>query len=206
METTGKSRCVLILCFALVYREGFPSRVIPVAGPDPFKGKAIVGAPRPGEKVFNVMQFGAKPDGKADNFQAFVAAWKATCSSREPARFLIPQGTFKVGPVPFAGPCQNQAPIIFEIIGTVKASTDPSEYTNGEWFLFESVNNIKIIGSGTFDGQGASVWKYNDCHTNSDCAQMPCSIKVNRATNVLLHGFTSLNAMGFHIFITNSVV
>ncbi|KAJ7955145.1 putative Pectin lyase-like superfamily protein [Quillaja saponaria] len=188
MAIPGKACCVLILFFALVCCQAGAapkSRVRPVAGPDPFKGKAIASSPRPGEKIFNVMQFGAKPGGKADNFQAFIAAWKATCAAREPARFHIPQGIFKIGPIAFAGPCQNQAPIIFEILGTVKASTDPSEYTNGEWVLLSG--NTMIVAP------------------NPNCMQMPSSIKVNRATNVLLHGFTSLNAMGFHIFITNSV-
>lgn len=60
---------VLILCFALVYNyvdAGGP-RIRPVVSPDIYKGKNVAkDVLAPGEKVVNVMSFGAKPDGKFD--------------------------------------------------------------------------------------------------------------------------------------------
>jgi galacturan 1,4-alpha-galacturonidase len=58
----------LILCFALVcnYVDANP-RVRPESGPDIYKGKNVAkDTLAPGEKVVNVMSFGAKGDGKFD--------------------------------------------------------------------------------------------------------------------------------------------
>lgn len=58
---------VLILCFAIVYYVDAGPRRRPVAGPDIYKGKNVAkDSLSPGEKVVNVMSFGAKPDGKFD--------------------------------------------------------------------------------------------------------------------------------------------
>lgn len=105
--------------------------------------------------------------------QSFVRAWRAACDFKGRSRLLIPGGTFLLSEIVFAGPCSGPAPKIVQVIGTVKATTDVSEYSSSEWVLFESINGLVISGRGTFDGQGAAVWKYNDCHGNNNCVQLP---------------------------------
>lgn len=39
--------------------------------------------------------------------QAFLAAWRTACDSAGVVTFLIPKGTYLVGPVKFSGPCKN---------------------------------------------------------------------------------------------------
>jgi galacturan 1,4-alpha-galacturonidase len=104
--------------------------------------------------------------------QAFIKAWDAACKSGGSAKVLIPSGSYVAGPVVFAGPCQGSK-ITLEIQGTVKATSDLSDYPSAEWFSIESVDGLIITGSGTLDGQGASVWKYNDCKISSDCSLLP---------------------------------
>lgn len=103
--------------------------------------------------------------------QAFMKAWVAACKSGGPAKLLIPEGKYVTGPVVFQGPCKGFVTV--EVRGTVQATTDVSEYSSPEWFSFENINGLLLNGGGTFDGQGATVWKYNDCDHNSNCQFLP---------------------------------
>ncbi|KAK9983733.1 hypothetical protein SO802_033258 [Lithocarpus litseifolius] len=157
--------------------------------------RGLVGAAGPTD--FNVNSYGAKADGKTDNVEAFMKAWVAACKSGGgPARLVFPKGTYVTGPVVFAGPCKASK-ITVEVQGTIKATTDISEYTSPEWILFESISGLTLTG-GIFDGRGETAWKYNDCHQNSDCQLLPSSIKFSKLTNTVVHGITSLNSKSFH--------
>lgn len=202
MAISGKScHTLLLVCLAVISccegKEPVP------AGPDTFRGSNLAGHDKAtaNEKVFNVLEHGAKPNGKSDNTQAFMQTWIAACRFNGKSRVLIPPGVFKVGPVTFAGPCTAEL-IVVQVAGTLKADTDISLYESPEWFSFEEIDNIVVTGKGTFDGQGNAVWKFNDCKTNSDCVQLPCTIKFNKVSNGVLMGFTSLNSQGFHISIS----
>lgn len=64
---TAKRVAVLILCFVLAYSVCAVPRKRPVSGPDIYKGKNVAkDVLAPGEKIVNVMSFGAKPNGKFD--------------------------------------------------------------------------------------------------------------------------------------------
>lgn len=97
-----------------------------------------------------------------------MQTWVAACHWRGNAKVVIPEGKFLISPVIFQGPC-NSDTIVVEVRGTVKGSTDISEYEEPQWILFENINGLLLNGGGTFDGQGSSVWEYNDCRTNPDC-------------------------------------
>ncbi|MCI13263.1 polygalacturonase, partial [Trifolium medium] len=99
--------------------------------------------------------------------QAFMDGWQATCKSKEQARLLIPQGTFLVSSMFFSGPCLTPGPVTIQVVGTVLATTDISEYENSEWLMFQHIEGLKLIGGGTFDGQGQSSWEHNqDCEAD----------------------------------------
>ncbi|KAG6575807.1 Exopolygalacturonase, partial [Cucurbita argyrosperma subsp. sororia] len=82
----------------------------------------------PGTKVFDITTYGAKPDGKKINTQAFMKAWVEACHSGGPAKVVFPPGKFLTGPLVYAGPCD--APMTVEIQGTVLATTDVTEYSS----------------------------------------------------------------------------
>lgn len=64
---------VLILYVALVYHVGAAKKVMPVAGPDIYKNKNLdQDILLPGEKINNVISFGAKADGKFDCTQVYI--------------------------------------------------------------------------------------------------------------------------------------
>lgn len=108
--------------------------------------------------------------------QAFMDAWRETCHSKVNARLLVPQGRFVVSSMYFAGPCSTPGPVTIQVVGTVVATTDISEYENGEWLIFEDLNGLKLIGGGTFDGMGKTAWAHTeDCEADpsNGCVRSP---------------------------------
>lgn len=70
-----------------------------------------------------------------------------------------------MGPLVFTGPCKNREPIVVQIRGTLlSASPDqlddfPMDVDN--WIQFYNIHGLIVIGGGTLDGQGASVWPHS---------------------------------------------
>ncbi|XP_061349145.1 polygalacturonase-like [Gastrolobium bilobum] len=203
----AKRAAILILCFALACYARAAPRARPVAGPDIFLNANMAkDVLLPGEKIVNVMSFGAKPDGVFDSTQAFMDAWRATCNTTVQSRLFVPAGRFLVSSMFFAGPCRTPHPVTIQVQGTVAATTDISEYENTDWLMFEDLNGLKIVGGGTFDGQGKESWAFTEnCEKNNDaCARNPASLKFNDVTNVLVQNIRTVNPKGFHIFVTKS--
>ncbi|KAK2403560.1 Pectin lyase superfamily protein [Trifolium repens] len=150
--------------------------------------------------IFDVKSFGAVADDKTDNVLAFRAAWMAACkNSTKPATLLIPQGTFRTGPTLFAGPCTSPKPITVEVIGTLTATSDLSDYVSPEWINFLAVDELVLEGSGVFDGKGAISWPLNDCKKNKgNCASLPSNLKFDKVNNSIVKDITSLNSKEFH--------
>lgn len=109
-------------------------------------------------------------------------AWQKVChQTTGPVRLLIPEGRFLISSMYFSGPCTCQTPVTIQVKGYVMATTDISEYENGDWLMFEKLNGLKIIGGGTFDGQGKKSWEYSEnCESGDDraCARNP-SVSTN---------------------------
>ncbi|XP_020586481.1 polygalacturonase-like [Phalaenopsis equestris] len=57
--------------------------------------------------AYNVLSFGAKPDGHSDSAPAFLDAWSEACGDKEPATLVVPEGDFRVSQALFKGPCNN---------------------------------------------------------------------------------------------------
>ncbi|KAJ1395234.1 Pectin lyase fold/virulence factor [Sesbania bispinosa] len=198
----AKRSSILILCFALASFAVALPRPRPVAGPDIFRNKnASKDMLLPGEKIVNVMSFGAKPDGVTDSTSAFMQAWQAVCKSPEQSRLYVPGGRFLVSSMFFQGPCLSPNPVTIQVEGTVLASTDISEYENGDWLMFQKLNGLKLIGGGTFDGQGQSSWEFaENCESGNDnaCVRNPSgseNVFINRLKCGPGHGI-SIGSLG----------
>lgn len=158
------------------------------------------------ETVFNVLKFGAIEGGTEDCTEAFVNAFIAACKgpqAKGKTRLVVPQGVFLVSASIYQGPCTASS-IVVEILGTIKADTDISNYPDNAWLIFDSIDNMLITGSGRIDGQGEKVWEYNDCKRNAACTHLPSAIKFHAVSNTLIRGINMQNAMGFNLHITRS--
>ncbi|OVA06570.1 Glycoside hydrolase [Macleaya cordata] len=148
-------------------------------------------------KTFNVNYFGAVADGKRDNSKAFMEAWKEACFWRGKARVLIPKGTYLVGPISFIGPCRGV--MVFKVQGVIRAPYGLAKVDEDSWIKFQYIDGLKIGGAGTFDGQGASAWPYNECSKNTQCRTLPVSIRFDFVNNATVQGINSINSKAFHI-------
>ncbi|KAF7845092.1 polygalacturonase-like [Senna tora] len=156
--------------------------------------------------TYNVVNFGANPNGEVDSTHAFLSAWDKACNSNMVSSTIIiiyvPLGRFLIGSVVFKGKCNN-IEITFRIDGTLVAPL-LSKYgeignNNGNWLLFDDVDGVSIIGV-VIDGQGASLW---DCKRsgNYKCPSGATNLGFTNSNNIMMNGVTSLNSQMFHIVI-----
>ncbi|XVF44681.1 hypothetical protein PTKIN_Ptkin02bG0143700 [Pterospermum kingtungense] len=149
---------------------------------------------------FDVQRYGARADGLTDDSKAFRAAWKEACEAKGEVDLVIPKGTYLVGPVKFAGPCQNVSKITVHVKGYLKATTNLSKYGDGSgWVEFRWVEGLTLTGGGTFDGQGAKAWPYNRCSTDLNCKLLPTNVKFVATNRTVVRSITSVNSKFFHI-------
>lgn len=107
--------------------------------------------------IYNVIDLGAKPDGKTDSTKAFLGAWAAACGLAKPSSIYVPPGRYLVQKMHLSGQCKNSA-ITIRIDGTLVAPSDFRIIGDaGNWILFEGVNGVTVIG-GVLDGQGTGLW------------------------------------------------
>ncbi|WOL03639.1 hypothetical protein Cni_G12359 [Canna indica] len=150
--------------------------------------------------TYNVLSFGARPDGRTDSAGAFLRAWSSACRSRSPATVYVPAGKFFVSKATFNGPCRNSQ-IKFSIQGTILASSDYSSSSGAskEWLAFNNVNGVSIAG-GTLDGGGSRLWACK-LSGNRRCPTGASSLTFGNSKNVAIDGLTSINSKLFHIVI-----
>ncbi|XP_054800259.1 polygalacturonase-like [Prosopis cineraria] len=151
---------------------------------------------------YNVVSFGAKPDGETDCTKAFLSAWEKACGSAEPAAIYVPRGKFLLGKAEFTGECNNKA-ISITIDGTLLA---PSNYhvTGGnddDWIVFHNVDGVSIRG-GMLDGKGTALWACKN--SGGNCPSGATSLKFINCKNIKVTGLTSVNSQMFHIVIHES--
>jgi len=141
---------------------------------------------------YNVVDFGAKPDGATDATAAFLSAWKKACSSNKPAGIHVPQGRFLIArAVTFHGQCANRA-ISITIRGTLVA---PSQYTfvgnSLYWLTFDQVSGVSIHG-GVLDARGSFLWdcKYKatpNCPIGAAVCYMHAQIFLSTHTHIYIY-------------------
>ncbi|CAN1815839.1 unnamed protein product [Linum perenne] len=142
-------------------------------------------------KIVNVDEFGAKGDGRSYDNRAFEKAWNAACTSTHPTQFVVPKNkTYVLKPISFLGPCR--ANLMVKIYGMIKAPDNikvyefekiktPDEikdHNATHWITIESVENLKVKGGGTINGNG-QIWWQNSCKVKMS---FPCEIAPNAVT------------------------
>jgi hypothetical protein len=120
----------------------------------------------PGTRIYNILDFGAKGDGKTLDTQALQAAIDA-CQKDQGGTVLVPAGVFVIGTVEM----KSNVTLHIAAQGKLLGSTDGKQYHaadaipltgdstlgDGNVGLIFAVNaeNVTIEGNGTIDGQGA---------------------------------------------------
>ncbi|KAK8653296.1 hypothetical protein V6N13_127304 [Hibiscus sabdariffa] len=91
--------------------------------------------------TFNVLDYGAKGDGRTDDTKAFEATWAAACKV-EASTVMVPSGSLD---------------------GKMMASTSSYAWRSGssQWIEFTKLKGITIRGKGTIDGQGSVGWNHS---------------------------------------------
>lgn len=129
--------------------------------------------PSTAQAVYNVIDFGAQPDGTTDATASFLTTWANTCRSPTPAMFYVPKGTFLLGQAHFQGPCNNTQ-VTLHSEGTLTAY--PVFATSiDDWIVFDQVENLSVYG-GIVDGQGQNLW---NCRATKGDSQCPTGTKAS---------------------------
>ncbi|XP_027923810.1 polygalacturonase At1g48100 [Vigna unguiculata] len=157
--------------------------------------------------TFNVLDYGAKGDGHADDTKAFEGAWEAACKV-EGSTMVVPSGSvFLVKPVSFSGPnCEPN--IVFQLDGKIIAPTSSAAWGSGtlQWLEFSKLKKITIRGKGVIDGQG-SVW-WNDSPTSTQVmlessgrlpSTKPTALRFYGSDGVTVTGITIQNSQQTHL-------
>ncbi|XP_027166793.1 polygalacturonase-like [Coffea eugenioides] len=146
--------------------------------------------------TYNILELGAKPDGKTDSSKSLLSAWAAACGSTKPATIFVPKGRYFVKQAQFLGPCKNRA-ISFRIDGTLVAPSDYKAIGNADfWLQFQRVDGVSIRG-GILDGQGTGLWGCKASGKN--CPTGTTTLGFTNSNNIAIAGLTSLNSQLFHL-------
>ncbi|XP_016504883.1 polygalacturonase-like [Nicotiana tabacum] len=149
------------------------------------------------DSMYNVLNYGAKSDGKSDSSKAFLSAWTAACTSTSPATIFVPKGSYLLGNAYFYGQTCKSNAITIRIDGTLIA---PSDYNvigkSGSWIKFERVTGVSIIG-GTLNGQGARLWACKN--SGKGCPKGATTLAFYNSNNIGISGLTSQDSQMFHI-------
>jgi len=146
------------------------------------------GAPSVPAGPLDIVQLGAKGDGKTDSTQAILKAWKNACDATGTQKIVVPAGNYLTGAIELKGPCKSS--IIIRLDGNLLGTGDLSAYKKN-WIEVQNVDNFAINGHGTLDGQGPLVWKQNECQKSYNCKILP-----NVHASISLSFFLSLEDDG----------
>ncbi|KAL5543572.1 hypothetical protein UlMin_007356 [Ulmus minor] len=157
------------------------------------------GSPSNSQPIFNVDDFGARGDGRDDS-EAFNKAWNRACSSKQGAILVPKNKVYHLKPITFSGPCQSDLTML--IYGTIKASPRRSDYENDRlhWIKFQDVENLRVEGGGTINGNG-KIWWRNSCKINKalPCKHAPTAVTFHQCNNLRVANLRFKNAQQMHL-------
>ncbi|KAL3642142.1 hypothetical protein CASFOL_012957 [Castilleja foliolosa] len=152
-----------------------------------------------GAPTFNVITFGAKPDGQSDATQPFLRAWASACTANKASIIYVPKGRYVIRSVQFRGPCKKAVKV--QIDGTLVAPDDYRALGNsGYWILFIQVDRLTVVG-GVVDAKGSGLWACKAWGQN--CPAGARSITFNWVNDAKISGLTSINSQLMHIVINS---
>ncbi|GJM92329.1 hypothetical protein PR202_ga08792 [Eleusine coracana subsp. coracana] len=153
--------------------------------------------------MYNVVRYGARPDGSADASGPFLRAWADACRSPRPATVLVPPGRFLVArATTFSGPCRSGR-VTFASAGTLVARpAAESESESERWITFESVDGLRVTG-GTLDGRGRALWncKKKRGRSGHSCPAGATSLTISNSRGVEVDGVRSVDSEMFHVVV-----
>ncbi|GMN43713.1 hypothetical protein TIFTF001_012920 [Ficus carica] len=161
----------------------------------------LISATNSSTTTYNVLSFGAKPDGLTDSTEGFLSAWAAACASESVAVICVPRGRFLLRSLAFKGECRSPK-IGFKIDGTLVA---PADYRvlreNDKWISFEGVSHVSVVG-GRLDARGAALWACKLAAAGgANCPGGATTLSFTNSKDIKIIGLMSLNSQMFHIVI-----
>lgn len=108
-----------------------------------------------GQKEFNILNFGAVPDGKTINTKAIQSAIDSALKSK--GKVIIPKGTFLTGALTLGPDITLQ----IDEDATLLASPSIKDYPEGHFISAPYANNLTIQGKGTINGNGTAFFDKN---------------------------------------------
>ena len=121
-----------------------------------FQGGLDIKASTDENQTFNIIDFGAVPDGMTLNTQAIQSAIDAAFKNGG-GRVVLPEGRFLSGSIVL----KNRVELYLDGEATLLGSTNPGHYKEmNNWralILAENASKIGIKGKGTIDGQGRAL-------------------------------------------------
>jgi polygalacturonase len=140
--------------------------------------------------TYNITSYGAST-GSSDNATAIQNAINAA-STAGGGTVNVPSGTFLSGPVTL----KNNVCLNLASGSTLKMLAYGTYPGNTAFIEYGGLNNVKISGSGTIDGQGSAWWTaYNANHA----VARPSVLDGNNCTIVQITGIKIINAPNVHI-------
>lgn len=157
------------------------------------------------DTVFNVVEFGAIPDGKTMCTEAFAAAVKAAREAGGGAVY-VPAGVFLSGPIHL----ESDITLYLDAGSRILFSQNPEDYplVDSRWegenrevysplIYGKGLENVAVIGRGVLDGQGEPWWKWH--REKSLAYPRPRFICFENSNNVLIEGIKLINSPAWTI-------
>ncbi|XP_048334866.2 probable polygalacturonase At3g15720 [Ziziphus jujuba] len=152
---------------------------------------------------FNVLDYGAKGDGKTDDSQAFLKAWEGLCTEavEAPPALIIPSDySFLLQPLLFSGPCKSNT-VHIQLMGNVVAPDNLDAWINCstlyKWLAIHYVDGLIFNGFGHINGQGSPWWDNGNVE-RKNCSK-PTALYFHSCNGLQLRGITHLNSPRNHI-------
>ncbi|PKA64283.1 Polygalacturonase [Apostasia shenzhenica] len=142
---------------------------------------------------YNIVDFGAKLDGRTDSSAALQAAWRKACSATMSATVVVPKGRFFVSRALLQGPCNNNN-LRVVIHGTITADSGFSSAS--EWITFKYVQGLSVHG-GTFDARGQALWACKAARRS--CPSGSTAVTISGSKDVLVIGTKVMNSENFQM-------